>query len=127
MITLKDLAAEIGTSKQAVYKRIKGSLADSMRDHMHIQDTVMYIDDEGIVIVKNAFKSNTPGADTEANTETHTVYMDYINTLKKELSMKDEVIRNLEELLSNQQKLTLLAAPVKAGFFDRFKKKKAEA
>lgn len=53
--TIKALAAEIGVSKQAVYKRATGRLASVCTPHIYMEGNTMCIDSEGEAIIKNDF------------------------------------------------------------------------
>ena len=45
--TLKEIADEIGVSKQAVYKRFKGKLSTVCAPYAYIEYGVVYIDEQG--------------------------------------------------------------------------------
>ena len=62
--TIKEIAEEIGVSKQAVYKRYKGKLAAVCAPHAYTEYGIVYLDEQGETIIKEDFaKSN--GVHTE--------------------------------------------------------------
>jgi len=72
MKTIKQIADEIGVSKQAVYKRVKGSLHTVIAPYAHTVDGVVYISEQGENLIIEAFLKNT--AYKEAYTEVYTPY-----------------------------------------------------
>lgn len=77
-MTIKNLADELGVSKQAVYKRVTGKLKSVLAPYVYTEYNRMCLTDEGAAIVKKDFEENpcaTPlfayGTDTE-RTETST-------------------------------------------------------
>lgn len=53
--TLKQIADEIGVTKQAVYKRFKGKLNTACTPYAHTEDGILYLDELGEQIIKNDF------------------------------------------------------------------------
>lgn len=64
--TLKEIADEIGVSKQAVYKRFKGKLSTVCAPYAYIEYGVVYLDEQGESIIKQDFEK-TNGAHTECS------------------------------------------------------------
>lgn len=62
--TIKEIAAEIGVSKQAVYKRWKGKLSVVCAPYSYVEYGVVYIDEQGETIIKQDFAKSI-GAHTE--------------------------------------------------------------
>lgn len=62
--TIKEIAAEIGVSKQAVYKRYKGKLSAACAPYAYTKYGVVYLDEQGETIIKQDF-AKTNGAHTE--------------------------------------------------------------
>ena len=62
--TIKEIAAEIGVSKQAVYKRYKGKLSAACAPYAYTEYGVVYLDEQGETIIKQDF-AKTNGAHTE--------------------------------------------------------------
>jgi len=56
--TIKQIADEIGVTKQAVYKRFKGKLNTVCAPYAHTEEGILYLDEPGEQIIKNDF-SNT--------------------------------------------------------------------
>lgn len=53
--TIKQIADEIGVTKQAVYKRFKGKLNTACAPYAHTEDGILYLDEPGEQIIKNDF------------------------------------------------------------------------
>lgn len=53
--TIKQIADEIGVTKQAVYKRFKGKLNTICAPYAHTEDGILYLDEQGEQIIKNDF------------------------------------------------------------------------
>lgn len=64
--TLKEIADEIGVSKQAVYKRFKGKLSTVCAPYAYTEYGVVYLDEQGESIIKQDFEK-TSGAHTECS------------------------------------------------------------
>ena len=62
--TLKEIASEIGVTKQAVYKRYKGKLSAVCAPYAYVEYGVVYLDEQGEAIIKQDF-AKTNGAHTE--------------------------------------------------------------
>lgn len=56
--TIKQIADEIGVTKQAVYKRFKGKLNTLCAPYAHTEDGILYLDEQGEQIIKNDFAKN---------------------------------------------------------------------
>lgn len=68
--TIKEIAEEIGVSKQAVYKRYKGKLSAVCAPYAYIEYGVVYLDERGEMIIKQDF-AKTNGAHTECSVCAH--------------------------------------------------------
>lgn len=53
--TIKQIANEIGVTKQSVYKRLKGKLNAACAPYVHTEDGIIYLDELGEQIIKNDF------------------------------------------------------------------------
>ena len=62
--TIKEIADEIGVSKQAVYKRYKGKLSAACAPYAYVEYGVVYLDEQGETIIKQDFAKSI-GAHTE--------------------------------------------------------------
>lgn len=56
--TIKQIAEEIGVSKQAVYKRLTGKLKDVSAPYLYREYNYICLTEEGEALVKNDFKTN---------------------------------------------------------------------
>lgn len=54
--TIKEIADEIGVSKQAVYKRVTGKLSSVCAPHIYTEYNAMLLDEDGEAIVKKDFE-----------------------------------------------------------------------
>jgi len=107
MKTIRQIANELGVSKQAVYKRVKGSLHTVIAPYVHTVDGVVCVSEQGEALIFNAFSKNAsynrahtePRTERIQNTESDTV-QSLIKMLKDELDIKNEQIRELNERLA---------------------------
>ena len=104
MKTIKQIADEIGVSKQAVYKRVRGALHTDIAPHVHTIDGVLYVDENGETLVIEAFLSNLPSTKTSYRSASkpqapHTVdaTLDIVKTLTEQLSIKDKLIEKQQQ------------------------------
>jgi predicted transcriptional regulator len=111
MKTIKQIADEIGVSKQAVYKRTKGRLKEQLLPYAHTVDGIVYIEEQGETLIKSDFETKTAykGAHTEPHTEAHTetpldtvinILKSNNDTLKNELDIKNRQIDELNTRLA---------------------------
>ena len=65
--TIKQIADEIGVSKQAVYKRYKGKLHTVCAPYAHTVQGVLYLSEQAETLIKQDFLQNdcSNGAHTE--------------------------------------------------------------
>lgn len=99
MKTIKQLADELGISKQKLYRYIK---TNHINDVHRIESTI-YIDDVLENQIKQHFTENTTSSDAHQNTSNDAV----IDTLMMQLRKKDEQIEKLQQLLDQEQQLHL--------------------
>ena len=71
MKTIRQIADEIGVSKQAVYKRYKGKLHTVCAPYAHTEQGVLYLSEQAETLIKQDFlKDNrSNGAHTDTRTE----------------------------------------------------------
>ena len=95
MKTIREIAEEIGVSKQAVYKRYKGKLYKAVLPYARMIDGTIYILEQGESIIKQDFLRDSAysGAHTEYTAET------LVAILQKELATKN---KQIEELIKIQ-------------------------
>lgn len=114
--TIKQIADEIGVSKQTVYKRYKGKLYTVCAPYAHTEQGVLYIEEQGETLIKQDFlqKECSIGAHTYANTERSNgavleqsenagvvaVLQTTIDTLQGQLAIKDKQIEELNARLA---------------------------
>ena len=114
--TIKQIADEIGVSKQTVYKRYKGKLYTVCAPYAHTEQGVLYIEEQGETLIKQDFlqKECSIGAHTYAPTERSNgavleqsenagvvaVLQTTIDTLQGQLAIKDKQIEELNARLA---------------------------
>lgn len=114
--TIKQIADEIGVSKQTVYKRYKGKLYTVCAPYAHTEQGVLYIEEQGETLIKQDFlqKECSIGAHTYAHTERSNgavleqsenagvvaVLQTTIDTLQGQLEIKDKQIEELNARLA---------------------------
>ena len=114
--TIKQIADEIGVSKQTVYKRYKGKLYTVCAPYAHTEQGVLYIEEQGETLIKQDFlqKECSFGAHTYAHTERSNgavleqsenagvvaVLQTTIDTLQGQLAIKDKQIEELNARLA---------------------------
>ena len=111
MKTIRQIADEIGVSKQAVYKRYKGKLHTVCAPYAHTEQGVLYLSEQAETLIKQDFlKDNCSiGAHTDTHTERSNgavpeqsqeagvvaVLQATIDTLQGQLEVKDRQIEKL--------------------------------
>jgi len=113
--TIKQIADEIGVTKQAVHQKRKSkNLSNTLQQFTTIIDGVVYIVDDGINILKAAFSDSKSKRVVENRSETtHNnfiveILQNEIEKKNEQLKEKDVQIANLQTLLDQQQKLQIL-------------------
>jgi hypothetical protein len=141
MKTIKQIADEIGVTKQAVFYRIKRPpLSNALRSLALKKDGVLMVENAGETLIKQAFSENPAKvfADKEAAKKNATfdgeiikLLRDNITLLQDQLRIKDEQLAAAQEALKAEQilhadtkKIFLLPAPTESptpprGFFGR--------
>ena len=116
MKTIRQIADEIGVSKQAVYKRYKGKLHTVCAPYAHTEQGVLYIEEQGETLIKQDFLHTecSIGAHTDTHTERSNgaalehpenvgviaVLQTTIDTLQGQLAIKDKQIEELNARLA---------------------------
>ena len=129
--TIKQIADEIGVSKQTVYKRYKGKLYTVCAPYAHTEQGVLYIEEQGETLIKQDFlqKECSIGAHTYAHTERSNgavleqsenagvvaVLQTTIDTLQGQLAIKDKQIEELNARLAAAQQTAQAAQALHAG------------
>ena len=125
MKTIRQIADEIGVSKQAVYKRYKGKLHTVCAPYAHTEQGVLYIEEQGETLIKQDFLHTecSIGAHTDTHTERSNgaalehpenvgviaVLQTTIDTLQGQLSVKDQQIEELNARLAEVSSALLAA------------------
>ena len=131
MKTIRQIADEIGVSKQAVYKRYKGKLYTVCAPYAHTEQGVLYLSEQAETIIKQDFLKDdrSNGAHTDTHTERSigavpeqsqedsvvAVLQATIDTLQGQLEVKDRQIEKLTEALVAAQKTAAAAQALHAG------------
>lgn len=144
--TIKQIADEIGVSKQAVRKKITEEIANKFTNQI---GNTIYISEQGEMLIKSAFSNRN----ANTVTDNKTVTIELITTLQEELKAKNSLINELTMQLKTERehsreqadKIAILADQaqklqlaqlstseqplleenkiVKKSFWDRFKRK----
>jgi len=103
--TIKQIADEVGVSKQSVYKRIKGSLYTDVAPYVHTINGVVYISEQGETIIIKAFseKNIYKRAHTYAHTKPYAEYIG-VHTDNDEITFLREQNKTLLEQLTIKDK-----------------------
>lgn len=127
MKTIRQIADELGVSKQAVYKRYKGKLYTVCAPYAHTEQGVLYIEEQGETLIKQDFLNDdrSNGAHTYAHTERSigapkdegvlAVLKETISTLQGQLEVKDRQIEQLTSALVAAQQTAATAQALHAG------------
>lgn len=113
--TIKQIADELGVSKQAVHQKRKSkSLSTALQPFTSTVDGVIYISVDGENILKQAFSKNNckhvddnkpSTVDSCVDGNIYNILKQTIDTLKQQLEVKDKQITELQKLLDQQQQL----------------------
>lgn len=113
MKTIKQIADEIGVSKQAVHqKRKTKELSTALQPFTSIVDGIVYISVDGEKLIKSAFKKDMPSIDLKKKNQVSdnqfTVNFT-LETLSKQLEEKDKQLsekdKQIEKLQGENEKL----------------------
>ena len=131
MKTIREIADELGVSKQAVYKRYKGKLHTVCAPYAHTVCGTLYLDEPGEILIKQDFSHSISSSapHTDAHTEcSNSAPMEYsdndeilkvlqstINTLQEQLHVKDKQIEQLSAALVAAQQTAQAAQALHAG------------
>ena len=131
MKTIRQIADEIGVSKQAVYKRYKGKLHTVCAPYTHTEQGVLYLSEQAETLIKQDFLKDdrSNGAHTDTHTERSigavpeqsqeagvvAVLQATIDTLQGQLEVKDRQIEELNARLAEVSAALLAAQHLHAG------------
>lgn len=125
MKTIRQIADEIGVSKQAVYKRYKGKLYTVCAPYAHTEQGVLYLSEQAETLIKQDFLRD--GCPNGSHTDTHTersigavpeqsqeagvvaILQATIDTLQGQLSVKDKQIEELNARLAEVSSALVVA------------------
>lgn len=125
--TIKQIADEIGVTKQAVYKRYKGKLYTVCAPYTHTERGTLYLLEQAETIIKKDFLKNDHSnkVDTECSSGVQmerqeesgiiAVLQTSINALQEQLCMKDRQIEQLSVALVAAQQTAQAAQALHAG------------
>lgn len=114
MKTIRQIADEIGVSKQTVYKRFKGKLHTVCAPYAHTEQGVLYIDEQGENLIKQDFlqDNRSNGAHTERSigavleqrqqADLVTLLQSTIDTLQGQLEVKDKQLEVKDRQIEQQ-------------------------
>lgn len=113
MKTIKQIADEIGVSKQAVFKKIKKDpLSTGLLGLISVIDGKFMVSDDGETLIKKAFSQKEPSTNPQTEPLTKNldetmvdVLLQQSEMLRKELEIKNEQITQLQKLLDQEQQL----------------------
>ena len=108
MKTIKQIADELGISKQRVYRYIK----QNHINEAHQTASLMWFDDVVVTLIKRHFFDDTVSSDVHhdahqsaSNDAVVDVLIDQIEMLKKQTEIKDKQIETLMNQMENMQVL----------------------
>jgi len=107
MKTIKQIADELGVSKQAVHKKIKRQpLADRLSTHLSTVDGVIYVVDAGVDMIIQAFKASTVNQLTPHLVDDNTPSTEVDSSVDALLSLLQEQQRTIAEQQQAINRLT---------------------
>lgn len=104
MKTIKQIADEIGVSKQAIFKKIKKEpLSTSLQGFISTVDGRLIVSVDGETLITNEFRKKQPSTVVDNQPTTKTQQIDsLIAMLREELKAKDDQISRLSDQLDTQ-------------------------
>ena len=109
LLSVKDFAARAGVSVQALYKRLN-KVDNELNKYVFVIDGQKMLDATALSLFADTADApaDSTGCSTGCSTGL-TVEYRYIETLEAELERKNEQIEKLQQLLSQEQQLRLVA------------------
>ena len=109
LLSVKDFAARAGVSVQAIYKRLN-KVDNELNKYVFVIDGQKMLDATALSLFADTADApaDSTGCSTGCSTGL-TVEYRYIETLEAELERKNEQIEKLQQLLSQEQQLRLVA------------------
>lgn len=99
--TTKQIADELGVSKQQVYRYIKKYCIKESRQ----ENGTMYYDETAVTLIIQGFSKKTESTEAEQKHTNDTAIEAVIKMLQKELEAKDRQIEELQAALKREQEL----------------------
>lgn len=109
MKTIREIANELGVDKQKVYRFIKQNHINEAHHEALQRSGVKYYDEAAETLIKQGFLDETASSEAHQNRINEAGFDAVIEMLQKELEIKNEQIRELNERLS-ECSAALLAA-----------------
>ena len=112
MKKISEVAKELGVSRQTVYRRVTKNATAELQSHVTKDDRgTTLIDTEGVAILTKMFDCNTDSnADNQSYSKSYSADNLLIEMMQKQISEKDEMIKDLlrkleimQVLLKNEQ------------------------
>lgn len=103
MKTIRQIADELGVSKQTVYKRFKGKLHMACAPYAHTEHGILYIDEQGEALIKQDFlQDDHPIRAVEHGQQADlmAILKATIDTLQEQLEMKDQQIEQQAQTIT---------------------------
>ncbi|WP_368254192.1 DUF536 domain-containing protein [Enterococcus faecium] len=104
--TIKELAEEIGVSKQAVWQKLKKDSSIDLQQFMSKKGNTVYVSKNGQNIIKSMFKRENKNINNKKNVNVDDNELTFLKDLIYELQNEK---KELHKLLDQQQQLTLQA------------------
>jgi len=126
MKTIRQIADEIGVSKQAVYKRYKGKLYTVCAPYAHTEQGVLYLSEQAETLIKQDFlkdghsigahteRSNGAPMERREDADVVAVLQAAIDTMQGQLALKDRQIEELNARLAEANSALLAAQQMAA-------------
>ena len=109
MKTIREIANELGVDKQKVYRFIKQNHINEAHHEALQRSGVKYYDEAAETLITQGFSDETASSEAHQNRINEAVFDAVIEMLQKELEIKNEQIKELNERLS-ECSAALLAA-----------------
>ena len=109
MKTIRQIADEIGVSKQAVYKRYKGKLHTVCAPYAHTVQGVLYLSEQAETLIAHTERSIGAVQEQSQEAGVVAVLQATIDTLQGQLSVKDQQIEELNARLAEVSSALLAA------------------
>ena len=118
MYRVIEVARMLGVSKVTIYKKVNKN-KKALKNHIHTRSNITYIDDAGVELIKDTIEvsSSSVTNGVHDSDELRRDYLDdtieilslQIQTKKKQIQKKDEVIESYKSLIkSNRGKIQYL-------------------